>query len=87
MLSSEDCNVRRNACYSLSCLVSSKQGQEKILQLPIAFKLLENVACLITSNDTEATQFAVAYAIPTCSYALICCVHSMCYVLGLFTHL
>ncbi|XP_062516022.1 uncharacterized protein LOC134191421 isoform X2 [Corticium candelabrum] len=59
MLCSGECNVKRNACYALSCLVSSKEGQEKFLQHPSSPEMLESVASLINSHDREASQFAM----------------------------
>ena len=63
MLCSGECNVKRNACYALSCLVSSKEGQEKFLQHPSSPEMLESVASLINSHDREASQFAMTYVV------------------------
>ena len=61
MLANKECSVKRNACYSVSCLVFSKQGMEKFLQHPTVLSLLENITCLISSNETQACQLAVTY--------------------------
>lgn len=59
MLANREFSVKKNACYCVSCLILNKLGIEEVLRHPKVSSLLDNVTCLISSNDTHACQLAV----------------------------